>query len=121
MGKLSLPQGVGMSDSETTAIVELQQRLRDRLDQLGFPPGTASSNVGHHLAEIAVLSRNFAEHTLPLFLGISIEHRESIARLIVSIKCDLEQLRDNLTDVEPDLMELMHYLNPPETPASGGM
>ena len=100
-----------MSDSETGAIVELQQRLRDRLAQLGFPAGTTSSNVEHHMAEIAVLGRNFAEHTLPLFLSLSLEHRESLAQLIVSIKCDLEQLRDSLTDVEPDLMDLMHYLN----------
>ncbi len=100
-----------MSDSETGAIVELQQQLRDRLAQLGFPAGKTSSNVEHHLAEIAVLGRNFAEHTLPLFLSLSLEHRESLAQLIVSIKCDLEQLRDSLTDIEPDLMDLMHYLN----------
>ena len=100
-----------MSDSETGAIVELQQRLSDRLAQLGFPAGKTSSNVEHHLAEIAVLGRNFAEHTLPLFLSLSLEHRESLAHLIVSIKCDLEQLRDSLTDIEPDLMDLMHYLN----------
>lgn len=109
-----------MSDSETIAIVDLQQRLRERLAQLGFPQGPASSNVEHHLAEIAVLGRNFAEHTLPLFLSLSLEHRESIARLIVSIKCDLEQMRDTLTDIEPDLMELMQHLNPQDPAATGG-
>lgn len=108
-----------MSDSETSAIVDLQQQVRDRLLQLGFPTGTAASNVEHHLAEIAVLGRNFAEHTLPLFLGLSLEHRESLASLVVSIKCDLEQLRDNLTDIEPDLMELMHFLNH-QDPQTGG-
>ena len=108
-----------MSDSETSAIVELQQRLRDRLIEIGFPPGTTANNVEHHLAEIAVLGRNFAEHTLPLFLGLSLDHRESLAKLIVSIKCDLEQLRDSLTDIEPDLMELMHYLNDQEAPTGG--
>ena len=100
-----------MSDSETGAIVDLQQRLRDRLAQLGFPAGKTSSNVEHNMAEVAVLGRNFAENTLPLFLSISLEHRESLAQLIVSIKCDLEQLRDSLMDMEPDLMELMDYLN----------
>ena len=108
-----------MSDSETGAIVELQQRLRDRLEQIGFPRGTTSSNVEHHLAEIAVLGRNFAEHTLPLFLSLSLEHRESLAQLIVSIKCDLEQLRDSLTDIEPDLMELMHYIDDQATQTEG--
>ena len=108
-----------MSDSETGAIVELQQQLRTRLTQLGFPAGTTANNVEHHLAEIAVLSRNFAKHTLPLFLSLSLEHRESLAQLIVSIKCDLEQLRDSLTDIEPDLMELMHYHNDQAPQADG--
>ncbi len=110
----------GMSDSETIAIVDLQQRLRERLAQLGFPAGATSSNVEHHLAEIAVLGRNFAEQTLPLFLSLSLEHRESLARLIVSIKCDLEQLRDTLTDIEPDLMELMQHLNTQDPAGAGG-
>ncbi len=100
-----------MSDSETSAIIELQQRLRARLLELGFAAGPVSSNVEHHLAEIAVLARNFAEHTLPLFVSLAPEHRESLARLVVSIKCDLDQLRDALTDIEPDLLELMNYLN----------
>lgn len=109
-----------MSDSETIAIVDLQQRLRERLLQLGFPQGQTSGNVEHHLAEIAVLGRNFAEHTLPLFLSISLEHRDSLASLVVSIKCDLEQLRDTLTDIEPDLMELMQHLNPQDPATTGG-
>ncbi len=107
-----------MSDSETKAIVELQQRLRTRLEELGFPPGTVASNVEHHLAELAILGRNFAEYTLPLFLSLSLEHRESLASLVVSIKCDLEQMRDTLTDLEPDLLELMQHLNP-QDPAGG--
>ncbi len=100
--------------------MDLQQRLRERLVELGFPPGAVASNVEHHLAELAVLGRNFAEHTLPLFLSLSLEHRESLARLIVSIKCDLEQMRDTLTDLEPDLMELMQHLNPQDPAGNGG-
>lgn len=100
--------------------MDLQQRLRERLAELGFPPGTVASNVEHHLAELAVLGRNFAEHTLPLFLSLSLEHRESLARLAVSIKCDLDQMRDTLTDLEPDLVELMHHLNPQDPAGAGG-
>lgn len=99
-------------------MVELQERIRARLEELGFNGGQSAANVGHHLAEISVLSRQFFDHTLPLFLSMSPEHRSSLAQLIVSIKCDLEELRDALTDIEPDLMELMHYLHRTAEPPS---
>lgn len=107
-----LPRVFTMGDPETAAIVELQERVRTRLLELGFAADHSAANLAHHLAEISVLSRNFSEHTLPLFLSLSSEHRESLARLIISVKCDLDQLRDALTDVEPDLLELMSFLNP---------
>jgi len=99
-----------MSDPEIASIVDLQTRLHTRLQELGFN-GHRASNVAHHLAEISVLSRTFFDHTLPLFLSISTDHQQSLAQLIVSIKCDLEELRDSLTDIDPDLHELMQHLN----------
>ena len=100
-----------MSDSETTAIIELQTRLRQRLIDLGMAEGPPLDTLSHHLAHVSVLSRNFAEHTLPLFLSLSPEHHDSLASLSVSLKCDLDELRDLLTDVEPDLLSLMQLLN----------
>ena len=101
-----------MSDAETAAIVSLQSHLRQRLIDLGLPPGLPLESLSRQLAHISVLGRNFAEHTLPLFLTIAPEHDDSLARLSVSLKCDLDELRDALTDVEPDLVALMQLLNP---------
>lgn len=101
-----------MSDTETAAIVALQSRLRQRLLELGMVDGSPLENLSRHLAHVSVLGRNFAEHTLPLFLSISPEHHDSLASLSVSLKCDLDELRDALTDVEPDLLTLMQLLNP---------
>jgi hypothetical protein len=100
-----------MSDSETASIVELQGRIRARLEALSFPNTHVTANLERHLAEISVLSRNFFDHTLPLFLTMSTEHRESLATLAVSMKSDLDELRDSLTDIEPDLRELTLFLN----------
>jgi hypothetical protein len=100
-----------MSDSETAAIVSLQCRLRQRLIDLGMPDGLPLENLSRHLAHISVLGRNFAEHTLPLFLSIDAEHHDSLASLGASLKCDLDEIRDSLTDVEPDLLALMQLLN----------
>jgi hypothetical protein len=100
-----------MSDSETAEIVSLQGRLRQRLIDLGMPEGLQLENLSRHLAHISVLGRNFAEHALPLFLSISPEHSGSLASLSVSLKCDLDEIRDSLTDVEPDLLALLELLN----------
>jgi hypothetical protein len=100
-----------MSDSETAAIVSLQSRLRQRLIDLGMTDGLSLENLSRHLAHISVLGRNFAVHTLPLFLSLAPEHDESLASLSVSIKNDLDEIRDSLTDVEPDLLALMQLLN----------
>lgn len=100
-----------MSDSETAAIISLQSRLRQRLTDLGMPQGLPLENLSRQLAHISVLGHSFAEHTLPLFLGIAPEHNASLASLGASLKSDLDELRDSLTDVEPDLLALMHLLN----------
>jgi hypothetical protein len=100
-----------MSDLETAAIVSLQSHLRQRLVDLGMPPGLPLENLSRHLAHISVLGRNFAEHTLPLFLTIAPEHNDLLATLSVSLKCDLDELRDALTDIEPDLATLIHRLS----------
>ena len=100
-----------MSDSETASIVELQNRIRARLDELSFPNGHVAANLERHLAEISVLSRNFFDHTLPLFLTMSPEHRESLANLVAIMKSDLDELRDSLNDIEPDIRELTLFLN----------
>ncbi len=100
-----------MSDSNTEAILALQNRLRIRLAELGLSDSPTTRNLQRHLAEIAVLGDQFAQHTLPLFLSMSPEHTESIARLAMAMKCDLDELRDALTDVEADLIELTQFLN----------
>lgn len=100
-----------MSDAETAAIISLQSHLRQRLIDLGMSAGLPLENLSRHLAHISVLGRNFAEHTLPLFLTLAPEHNESLASLSVSLKCDLDELRDALTDVEPDVTALMQFLN----------
>ena len=100
-----------MSDPQTEAILVLQNRLRIRLAELGLHNSPTADSLQRHLAEIAVLGNTFAQHTLPLFLSMSLENTDSIARLAATIKCDLDELRDALTDVQSDLVELMHFLN----------
>jgi hypothetical protein len=100
-----------MNESNTEAILVLQNRLRIRLAELGLQDSATARNLERHLAEISVLANGFAQHTLPLFLSMSLENGEAIGRLAAAIKCDLDELRDALTDVQSDLIELMQFLN----------
>lgn len=104
-----------MTTKQTAEIVELQQAIEARLVDLGFLEKPAVANISRYLAEFVVLSRAFGEETLPLFLSVDNSHRDALAQLIVSIKCDVEELRDSLTDVDADLHSLMVYLNEEDT------
>jgi hypothetical protein len=107
-----LASKLNMSDeSSTLAIVELHQQISSRLNHLGYENGHSGDRISRHLAEVAVLGRNFAEHTLPLFLSIDAEHTRTIGQLFGSLKCDLEELRDALTDVDEDLAAFLEFIN----------
>lgn len=98
-----------MSDLVTQRIMELQTRLRIRMAELGFT-GAAGSNVVHYLAEIGALSRDLADQALPLFLELSPAHTQALASVVAHIKWDLEEIRDAIQDMEPDLTELLKLL-----------
>ncbi len=95
----------------TAEIIHLQQKIAIRLAELGFTDAQAAANIAHNLAEIAVLGRSFAQDTLPLFLSLDAKHTEPLAQLIVSIKCDLEELGDSIRDSDTDVRTLMQFLN----------
>jgi hypothetical protein len=101
---------VAMGDAETAQIAELQMQLREKFGQLGFPAGPEAERLVHHLAEVAVLGRNLAEHTVPLFLSLAPEHTDSLAHLVASIKWDLDEIRDSISDMEASLIALLGFM-----------
>jgi hypothetical protein len=42
---------------------------------------------------------------------MSTEHSDAIGQLAVSLKCDLDEIRDAISDVLNDLVEVMQFLN----------
>ncbi len=69
-----------------------------------------ASNVVHSLAEISALAHDVANDSVPLFLDLSPEHKESLVNVLTQLKCDLDELRDAIQDIEPDFTELVKYL-----------
>lgn len=98
-----------MSDSATERIIELQKNLTIRLAELGFN-GTRAANVVHRLAEITVLAKDLADESVPLFLEMSPEHRDAMGALVSHIKWDMDEIRDAISDLEADFIELMSYM-----------
>lgn len=94
----------------TEQILELQKQLDSRLGELGFASHHQVANIVHRLAEVSVLGRALSSESVPLLLGLSSEHKEAVARLLGAIKLDLQEMRDAISDMEPDLNELVQFL-----------
>ena len=99
-----------MSDAETEYVVELQMRLGEKLQALGFGEDPRARDLMHHLAEIAARCRTFEQQSLPLFNELSPEHRRSFAQLLMEIKADLDAIQDSITDAQPALQALFDHL-----------
>jgi len=100
-----------MGLDETERIIELQHRISIRLAELGYADAASANRISRHLAEISILEQAFGQTTLPLFLTLNRDNSDALAQIAVSFKCDLEELRDALTDVDSDLQALMDFLN----------
>ena len=99
-----------MFDSETEYIVELQPRITQRLNELGFADGPHAAVLSHSLAEIASRSRTLDQQALPLFLSLDASHRRSLAEVTVALKNHLDGMQDAITDVRPALTALIDFL-----------
>jgi hypothetical protein len=98
------------NDDIAVAIVELQQRILMRVQELGYANQDLALRISRHLAEISVLGDLFARTTLPLFLSVNSEHADSLAALSLSVKCDLEEIGDAISDVDAPLRDLAEFL-----------
>jgi hypothetical protein len=98
-----------MGDSETEYIVELQPKITERLDQLGFA-GNGREVLLHSLAELASRCRTLTEHALPLFLTLDASHRQGLAEVTIALKSHLDAMQDAITDARPALNALADFL-----------
>ncbi len=99
-------------DQEVQEIVDLQNRIGQRLDELGYKDDHSAGNIIHHLAEVAVMGKNLAQRFLPTFLALPMDQKEKVGDLIVSLQWDLTEIKEAIADMEPDLIRLVNFLNP---------
>lgn len=99
-----------MGDRETEYIVELQPKVVQRLDELGFSDREHRDMLAHALAEIASRSRTFEEQALPLFLSLDARHRRPLAEVTIALKNHLDAMQDSISDVRASLTALTDFL-----------
>jgi ABC-type transporter Mla subunit MlaD len=99
-----------MSDTETKLVIDLQLRLAETLQALGFAGDPQAPALVHHLAELAARCRTFEQQSLPLFNQLSPQHRRSFAQLLLEIRADLDAIQDSITDAQPALQALLDHL-----------
>jgi hypothetical protein len=99
-----------MSDSETEYIVELQPKIANRLEQLGFADAPFRDLIVHGLAEVASRSRTLDQQAVPLFLSLDTQHRRALAEVTIAIKNHLDAMQDSISDMRSALSELADFL-----------
>jgi hypothetical protein len=99
--------------TEVAQVLELQLKLKARLDELGFVDDADSiGNIIHHLAETAVFGKKLSTEILPALLNLSIANRQEIGELVVDLQNELSEIKDSLEQMEPALIKLMNFLLP---------
>jgi hypothetical protein len=99
-----------MSDSETEYIVELQPKVAERLQELGFSDSRHRDILAHGLAEVASRSRTLDQQALPLFLSLDSQHRRALAEVTVALKNHLDAMQDSISDMRGSLAALTDFL-----------
>jgi hypothetical protein len=99
-----------MKDSETEYIVELQPRIAERLERLGFSDTEYRDVLVHGLAEVASRSRTLDRQALPLFLTLDDQHRHALAEVTIALKNHLDAMEDSICDVRSSLSSLTDFL-----------
>jgi hypothetical protein len=100
-----------IDNQEVQEIVELQNRIGQRLEELRYKDDDSAGNIIHHLAEVAVMGKNLAQRSLPTFLALPMDEQEKLADLIVRLQYDLTEPNEAIADMESDLNRPVNFLN----------
>ena len=99
-----------MTEKQITEIISLQEHVSIRLRELGYTVYPSAEHLSRQLATITVLGKAFAETTIPLFLSLDVRHAASQGQIAHSMKAELDELGDAISDVDLDLHSFIDYL-----------
>jgi hypothetical protein len=106
---------VGMKEideQEIRSISELQHRIGQKLDSLGFTQDPDSwGNIVHHLAEVSYKGKRLGLDYIPKLLSLAPAEKEQTGDLVLEIQTDLEEMNHAISAMEADLIELVNFLH----------
>jgi hypothetical protein len=106
MNKLSKPEQVMVQQT-----LELSNQLSQKLVLLSVVSPESSGNIAHHLAEVCLSSRTVNDEIVPRILSTSPSDSEALAELSHDLLTELQEIRDSIDAMSPDITALMNALN----------
>ena len=79
----------------------LQQLLTSPTDEICGVGPNIRSKLKQQSARVSLLARAYSEKILALFLSMDPRHAQMLQELIVSMKRNLDEVRDAIEDLEP--------------------
>ena len=106
MGKLSADDQMWVKK-----VSELSNRISQKLLALSVLTPESCGNIAHHLAEVCISSRTIESEIVPRLLVAAVSDGESLAELSHDFLTELEEIRDSIEAMNPDVTALMNALN----------
>ncbi len=105
---------ISENDSETKAIKyirDLSSGLQHKLASLEVVSPEASGNIAHHLAEVCLSGTIVTNQIVPAFLTATSADSDKLADLSHDLMTELQEIRDDIDAMMPELTALMNGLN----------
>jgi hypothetical protein len=96
---------------EVKLIVDLQERIGRKLNDLRYADSESAGNIVHHLAEVAVLGNKLFTVSVPKLLALPAERSPELADIAVEIQHDLSEMKEAIDDIELQLIKFVNFLN----------
>jgi len=100
------------NDEEGKLILDLQDRIASKLNDLGYANDESAGDIIHHLAEVAVLGNKLFRISVPRFLALTKDRTAELADVAAELQHDLWEMREAIAEMEPQLVNLVNFLNP---------
>jgi hypothetical protein len=102
------------NDEETKAlqyIRNLSNEILRKLASLAALAPEANGNIAHHLAEVCLSGTTVATQIVPQLLTVPTTDFEGLATLSHDLMTELQEIRDGIDAILPDITALMNRLN----------